>query len=253
MKRAQSSSAFVKKTIIFGVVLCAVSILFNFLFRRSFLTLFIVIFVLERVYESFFTRRKTAKEHISEDLHLKVVVKTYTAMIVLCILEFYLFADAANAYLVYSGVFLLLCSFLLRWKAISEMEGDWAIDTFAIPSRVRTKNVYAFMRHPYYIGVLLEAVSLNLILGTWMTLLFSTFLLVPFELRRAYLEEQVLSAEFGWDYIRYKREVNRFFPTLFKRKCYDRRSSLGVANRSQRRMERRKMEMPIKADRRRIV
>jgi methyltransferase len=244
----------VGKSFFAAIIIAVVSIALHFAFRSSLFTLFVLLFIAERIYESYYTTRRV--EDLEKDRHLSNIVKAFTVMVLGAILEFYILRRPIIPALTLSGFGLLALSGILRWSAIKVVGDDWAIETFAVPETIKRNGPYQFFRHPYYLGVFLEAISFPLILNSWYTLIFSVCVVAPLEGYRALLEEEMLVDRFGWFYIRFKREINRFLPTLIRRRVYDRRLQLTPNNKSvtRRKSERRRSEQHISGkDRRRII
>lgn len=78
-----------------------------------------------------------------------------------------------------------------------------------------TTGPFAIVRHPMYAGLILASVGALLIYFTWTTVYFALF--APLTLVRARREEQVLSAEFGEQWIDYCRQVPMVVPYLRRR------------------------------------
>lgn len=83
-----------------------------------------------------------------------------------------------------------------------------------------TTGPYRIVRHPMYAGLMLSAVGSLLIYTTWTTVFFVCF--APLMVRRAWHEENALSAEFGEQWQEYCKRVPAFIPRLRK---YSRQSS----------------------------
>jgi len=254
VQESKNQKDLIKKSISFAVLLSSISIFLNFFVYSNFLTLFILFFIVERVYESYFTLKKPPLLS-TQDRPLRWVIIAFSVMVSIAILEFYLSHKHTNWYLSSLGFGLLALSLILRWSAIKTIDEDWSIDTFGIPQSIQRKSPYSYLRHPYYVGVFLEAISFPLVLNTWRALAFSAFVVVPLEGYRAFLEEKILTKNFGWSYIRFKKEVNQFLPTFEKRECYDRRENSKQINDSPRSgTERRnREETPPGKDRRKII
>jgi protein-S-isoprenylcysteine O-methyltransferase Ste14 len=215
-----------------------------------------LLFLCERIYESYFTVKNGADEHLKQDRHLNRIIAAYCIMLLGAVLEFYLMRRQIDSAWTVIGFLLLIVSGYLRWSAIKVMGNDWAIDTFAVPANIQRQGIYRYIRHPYYVGVFLEAVSFPMILNSWYTLLFSVCVVAPLEGYRAFLEEKVLIQKYGWTYIRFKREVSRFLPTFIKRTAYDRRLRTDgnlLEKRNQKDRRSRDERSPFDADRRRII
>jgi protein-S-isoprenylcysteine O-methyltransferase Ste14 len=72
-----------------------------------------------------------------------------------------------------------------------------------------TTGIYAYLRHPIYVGDLLLLTGLELALNSWLVL--GVLLLTPLVLAKAIKEEKVLAANLtGYD--DYARRVKRFIP-----------------------------------------
>lgn len=78
-----------------------------------------------------------------------------------------------------------------------------------------TKGVYAYMRHPQYVGFILVMFGFLLQWPTLLTLLMFPILTVMY-VRLARSEEREAIASFGDDYRRYMNEVPAFLPKLTK-------------------------------------
>jgi protein-S-isoprenylcysteine O-methyltransferase Ste14 len=75
-----------------------------------------------------------------------------------------------------------------------------------------TRGIYAFIRHPIYVGDLLLLLGLELALNSWLVL--TVVALTPIVLKRAICEEETLrNALPGYD--EYARRVKRFIPYIF--------------------------------------
>jgi len=84
---------------------------------------------------------------------------------------------------------------------------------FADQHLVKT-GIYAVLRHPMYVGLILAAWGSLLVYATWTTLFFA--ICAPFIVLRAKQEDAVLAAEFGEQWQEYSRSVPGFFPKLRK-------------------------------------
>jgi protein-S-isoprenylcysteine O-methyltransferase Ste14 len=76
--------------------------------------------------------------------------------------------------------------------------------------RLITGGPYALVRHPMYLGLILAALGGLLIYRTWTTLIL--VLVSPGLILRARREETTLQAEFGQDWLDYRRRVPGWIP-----------------------------------------
>jgi protein-S-isoprenylcysteine O-methyltransferase Ste14 len=106
--------------------------------------------------------------------------------------------DAAGMLMVVGGLWLRVVA--RQWKAERAHEG------------LVTDGIYAYVRHPLYLGSALLGTGLALVLGDWLILLaFLAFFLTNHGLvLRA--EEQDLAARFGAEHAAYRAAVPAFLP-----------------------------------------
>lgn len=74
-----------------------------------------------------------------------------------------------------------------------------------------TGGPYRYVRHPFYVALLIVVVGLSLLAGNWLLLMFgiATFVLL---LIRAPIEERELEARFGEAYRNYRARTGAVFP-----------------------------------------
>ena len=108
------------------------------------------------------------------------------------------------------GLGLLVCG-LLYWTL--RHLGTNLTDTVVTRAEATlvTSGPYRWVRHPFYVTILLLLLSISLITANWFIGLMSVFLLLFFVLR-APLEEQKLVDRFGDEYRAYVKRTGRFWP-----------------------------------------
>ena len=74
-----------------------------------------------------------------------------------------------------------------------------------------TSGPYRWVRHPFYVTILLLLISISLITANWFIGLLGSFIFAFFVLR-APLEEQKLAERFGDEYRAYVKRTGRFWP-----------------------------------------
>jgi protein-S-isoprenylcysteine O-methyltransferase Ste14 len=74
-------------------------------------------------------------------------------------------------------------------------------------------GLHGYMRHPIYSGLILMACGWLMLSGSWATVVVVglTFIYLPIGM---HLEERKLVAEFGDDYVRYRRDIPAILPRL---------------------------------------
>ncbi|QDT48881.1 Isoprenylcysteine carboxyl methyltransferase (ICMT) family protein [Symmachiella dynata] len=115
----------------------------------------------------------------------------------------------------WAGAVLGLCSLLLLYWTLSTL-GRNLTDTVAIRANhtLVTGGPYQWVRHPFYVSMLLLICSVTLLSANWF-IGFSgllVFLLLAF---RTSIEERKLIERFGDDYRSYMRNTKRFIPWLW--------------------------------------
>ena len=80
-----------------------------------------------------------------------------------------------------------------------------------------TSGPFGWVRHPFYMTVLLLLLSVSLITANWFIGLASISIFAFFILRTP-LEEQKLGERFGDDYRAYTQRIGRFLPRLARRR-----------------------------------
>lgn len=81
-------------------------------------------------------------------------------------------------------------------------------------TKLVTKGVYRYVRHPLYTGVFLLLPGVFLLRPTFSILLFVLITAIYIEIGSR-LEEQKLIKIFGEDYVRYRNSVKRYFPFIY--------------------------------------
>ncbi len=79
-----------------------------------------------------------------------------------------------------------------------------------------TKGPFGIIRHPLYVSYILILTGLGLILLTHWLLIPTLFVIIGIY-PTAKAEEEILTDQFGEEYVEYKRKVGMLFPKLFSR------------------------------------
>jgi methyltransferase len=180
---------------------------------QPFFVLFLVLVAAERAWEMFF--KKTSRETgiIEYKWSLTALIITYNTVLLSTVVELVSIKRQTSLSFSLCGLLFFAFSFILR---------NWAIITLG---RFHSTNIeikpghtliiqgpYKYIRHPYYLSVMIEVLSIPLTVNSLYTVLLGLILYVPCVLMRVYLEEQVFQETFGEEYVRYKEEVRAFIP-----------------------------------------
>ena len=109
--------------------------------------------------------------------------------------------------MVVSIVILLVAAYLIidGWRAVYHGEGGLV-----------TTRLYAYVRHPQYLGIILGSIAFLIQWPTIPTLLMFPILVFAYH-RLAIREEKELTERFGDKYLSYRKRVPMFIPRFFRR------------------------------------
>jgi len=115
----------------------------------------------------------------------------------------------------YPGIVLMVLGIVLRQWSMAVL-GSFFSGTVGVQEgqRVVETGPYRLVRHPSYTGVLLIFTGLGLALQSWGAVLL---IVLTFGLAfgyRMYVEERVLVAELGEEYVRYTKRTKRLIPYI---------------------------------------
>jgi methyltransferase len=174
---------------------------------------------LERLVELRISRRnqiKLEKQGVRKiaEPHFRWLVFLHGGILACAAAEVLLFHRPLIPPLAIAMAALFVFSNALRWWVIRTLAGFWNVEIMA-SSRVGivTSGPYRWVRHPNYVGVVLEVFSLPMIHTAWITALAGTLAYLEILRRRIRLEEGVLMADPS-----YRSAMGakpRFLPKLF--------------------------------------
>ncbi len=209
-----------------NVLLPLYAFLMCYLFKQTLegvlFALLISAMIIERGWKTF----KTTKEHRKEEFHgdwtLAVVTGTYLTLFFFLITEFYVRVAVVSTYLSILGLAILTASFKLRFWGMAALGKQWAVHAVGVQKikKVRLIKIgpYKYIRHPIYLGIILEELSYPIIANAYYALIFAALVCIPLVIVRAWTEEKTSLRRLGDQYVEYKREIGMLFPTqLLKR------------------------------------
>ena len=111
---------------------------------------------------------------------------------------------------------LFVLSNLLRWWVVATLAEHWNVEIMdSARIGVVTSGPYRWVRHPNYVGVVAELISLPMIHTAWITAVAGTAAYLEILRRRIPMEEGVLFADAAYRAVMGPKP--RFLPRLFKR------------------------------------
>jgi protein-S-isoprenylcysteine O-methyltransferase Ste14 len=112
-----------------------------------------------------------------------------------------------------AGLVLYAASLVVRNVAIRTLGKFWSlqIEIRAEHQFIR-EGIYRFLRHPAYLAITLEVLSIPLTVNAWWTMGLAAATYVPLLVWRLRVEERALVEKFGEPYRAYQREVGALWP-----------------------------------------
>ncbi len=189
-------------------------------FSQWFFVVFICFHSVERVWETFFT----AKERRPMELHGDwTLVATTVAYIVMCFLSSAecFFEDNTRLLGMLVGVVFYVLAFSLRWWGMKTLGSQWAVHAVGAQKVSKVSIIkegpYRYIRHPIYLAIFMEVLSIPLMANAFWGMLFSAFLYIPLQYKRLLEEEKNNVRKMGEAYLLFMRETSAIFPVKWFR------------------------------------
>ncbi|MBP7146394.1 MAG: hypothetical protein KBD01_02530 [Acidobacteria bacterium] len=127
---------------------------------------------------------------------LPAMALVHGAWLVAAPLEVLVLARPLVAALAVPAAALFLAGQALRFSAIWTLGPRWTARVVTVPGEAPVaRGPYRFLRHPNYLGIILEIVSLPLIHGAWITAVLASAANGALLVRRIRIEERALAAD----------------------------------------------------------
>ncbi len=111
----------------------------------------------------------------------------------------------------YLGLIIVLAGVALNvWSARLLKKKSTAIDFDETPTRLVTDGPFSISRNPVYLGGVILSVGIAVLLGSLITFVFPTALLLILDKLYIPVEEKRLEETFGTEYLDYKQRVRRW-------------------------------------------
>jgi methyltransferase len=163
-----------------------------------------------------------ALEHAQAQM--PVMVAVHSAWLVSIFIEVGLFDRAFRGGLALAFLVVFCVGQVLRLLAIHALGTRWTVKVITLPREAPvTGGVFRYLRHPNYVGVILEIAALPLIHGAWLTAIVFSAANGLLLARRIRAEEQALEA--SSDYGERFRDRPRLVPKLAARSSSEQTSS----------------------------
>lgn len=183
----------------------------NNLFTILFL-IFLIGANFKRYSETFIVKGKEAGE-----IKLKWSFKVLTTVYILCMI-----ASVIEYFVVRRNISFLVTGIAFFMYLTGAVSTHWAIKTLggyhSVHIEIRNKHPlikngpYRYLRHPYYLGVMLQLLGIVLIPNSYFSFVFSLLVYVPLMFIRVRFEEKAMIEKFGDEYLQYMKEVPGLIP-----------------------------------------
>jgi protein-S-isoprenylcysteine O-methyltransferase Ste14 len=181
-----------------------------------FVLIFIVLSSVERLWWTFFKEKEKEKGVVKAKWTLNLLNISHTIIIVGSILEYFVSGRKIIFSITILGLCMFVVSFWLRRLSARTLGKFQSLQIEIRKGHLFIKDgPYRYIRHPWYLSIILEVLSITLILNAYYILIYVVIVHIPIILVRVYFEEKALSEKFPDEYATYKKEVWAFFP--FKR------------------------------------
>jgi methyltransferase len=170
----------------------------------------------ERVFELWLARRNARRAFARGGVetggaHYRAMVIFHTAFLFACIAEAMLFQRTFPPLIGWFALAGVIAAQALRYSAVWALGDRWNTRIIVTPGVPPvTRGPYRFVRHPNYVAVALEMVSIPMVRGCWLTALAFFSGNLALMIVRIPAEEAALGAEYARAFGRRPRFVPRF-------------------------------------------
>jgi len=175
------------------------------------LWLFVVLLFTLYFGEAFICSNEKINKHYQFTTFL--IALSFCLLIIFSLFEYFITLNI-NSRITYFGFALGIIGLMIRFEALRELGTNFSEEISVKKDQRLIKNkLYKYIRHPAYLGDIIFAISLPLVLNVRYSLLFVFFVLFALFLR-IYFEEKFLSKNFP-EYSKYMIKTKKLLPWLF--------------------------------------
>ena len=116
----------------------------------------------------------------------------------------------------YIGLAIIVIGMIFRFIAIFSLGRLFTVDvTIRKDHKIKKDGIYRIVRHPSYMGSLLSFAGFGISLNSWLSLAIIVILITAAFIYRIRVEEKLLIAQFGGDYLEYKKKTYYLIPWIY--------------------------------------
>lgn len=116
----------------------------------------------------------------------------------------------------YIGLAIIVIGIIVRFYAIWSLGRLFTVNvTIREGHSIKKDGIYRIVRHPSYSGALISFAGFGISLNNWISLFTIVILVTAAFIYRIRIEEKLLIAQFGDDYLDYKMESYYLIPWIY--------------------------------------
>ena len=121
-----------------------------------------------------------------------------------------------SAIIVYIGLALIIVGIVLRILIIRTLGQFFTVDvTIKQDHKLKKDGFYTYIRHPSYAASLITVIGFGISLNNYASLVLVTVLISIAFIIRINVEEKLLTAHFGAEYLEYKKNTKALIPFIY--------------------------------------
>jgi protein-S-isoprenylcysteine O-methyltransferase Ste14 len=159
------------------------------------------------------TFKEKKKGAISNRWTYSLLSILYIIIILGSIIENYFLIKTLNLSISFLGLFGYVVGIMGRNRSIKTLGQYWSTHIeIRNNQRIVQKGPYRYIRHPGYLSLIIETLSIPGILNAYHALMGVTLIFIPAVLVRAKLEDMEMGEKVGEEFTMYKERVGAFIP-----------------------------------------
>ncbi len=166
-----------------------------------FYVIFFTIGVLDRMMSTFSRKETKPTKYIYHKWIFIASLYGYVSIVILSVGEFFLTTRSINLAFSLLGAISFAVGALLRRRSIADLGKNWSLyNEIKEGQELIVGGIYRYLKHPYYLAVILELSGVCLVANAFYSLIFVFLVQAPLLLIRTALEEKMLIGYFGSAY-----------------------------------------------------
>lgn len=171
-----------------------------------------VVLYVARIRE-FFVKRNVIAGQVNERATFLALLISGTLVTTLALVEYLVRDTGFRAVPFISGLLIAGSAFVVRAAAVKALGRMWSVHIEIRREHELVKSgPFRWVRHPIYLGAILELVGAMLLMNSVYTWILFAFFFVPSLVARIRLEERAMIAQFGESYLAYRQTTPAVLP-----------------------------------------